>query len=164
MRYFLTSFLIILLVSTALAQRTNTSHKGSRLFPGHLDISISLNNDTIRYELFNHWYSWSYAELRQLSIPTSELENWNLNDSIRITQLKSGNFKLIDSRYHIHRTIKHRKICATPETMRKISFAYEVSQANNLRHYTLFERTDLQLSEQDFRTLVISNLNEQKKE
>ena len=87
-----------------------------------------------------------------------------MNDSIRITQLKSGNYKLVDSRYNIHRTIKHRKICATQETMRKISFAYEVSQANNLGHYALFERTDLQLSEPDFQALVLSNLNEQKKE
>ncbi len=152
------------MVSTALAQRTYTSHKGSRFFPGHLDISITVENDTILYELFNHWYSLSYAELRQLSIPTSELDKWNLNDSIRITASNSRNFKLIDKRYNVRRTIKHRNICASTETMRKISFAYEISQANDLRDYALFERTDLQLSEQDFRARVLSNLNGKKKE
>ncbi|MEQ8364785.1 MAG: hypothetical protein RH948_18065 [Cyclobacteriaceae bacterium] len=151
-------------MSNAIAQQTNTSHKGSRLFPGHMDISISENNDTIRYELFNHWYSWSYAELRQMSIATSELENWNQDDSLRITRLKSGNFKLKDRRYKLNRTIKHRKICASTETMRKISFAYKISKKNGLGHLALYDRTDLQLSEHEFQELVLSNLSETKKE
>lgn len=164
MRHLLIAIFIILFASTVSAQRANTSHKGLRFFPGHLDISITENDDTVRYELFNHWYSWSYAELRQISIPTSEVENWNQNDSLNITLHKSGNFKLRDKRYKLNRKIKHGTICTSTENMRKISFAYRISKMNGLGHLELYEHTDLKLTEEEFQELVLTNLNEIEKE
>ncbi|WP_410877852.1 hypothetical protein [Myroides sp. DW712] len=50
-----------------------TSHKGPKFLPGHYDITITVHNDTLKYELFNHWYSRSYAQLRNVSIPLSDI-------------------------------------------------------------------------------------------
>jgi hypothetical protein len=97
-----------------------TLHVKTQNFSLSIFISVSVNNDTIRYELFNHWYALSYAEIRQISIPVSELEQWNQNDSIRIEILKTDNIKLQDNRYNLNRKIKHKNLCVSTEIMRKI--------------------------------------------
>jgi len=42
--------------------------------------------------------------------------------------------------------------------MRKISYAFEIAQDNNLKHYKLYKSADLQLSEAAFRAKVKENL------
>ncbi|MFN2430474.1 MAG: hypothetical protein ABR574_10690, partial [Cryomorphaceae bacterium] len=145
-------------------QETYTSRKGPKFFPSHLDIAITVDSNQIRYELFDHWYSWSYAELRQITIPLDSLEMLNnQNDSITI-ELLNNKIKLIDKRYRLKRKIKHRNLCASPETIRKISFAYEVSsKQEDLRHFELYEREDLELNEKEFKELVMKNLKEKRK-
>jgi hypothetical protein len=143
------------------AQETFTSRKGSKFFPGHLDIVITLDSNKLRYELFNHWYSRSYAELRQLTIQLDSLEMFNNgNDSIKI-ELQNNKVKLIDKKYSLKRKIKHRRLCASTETMRKISFAYKVSSRHEgVRHFALYEPEDLNLSEKEFEQVVLKNLKE----
>lgn len=156
---FLLAFQII-----SYGQDIYTSRYGSKFFPGHLDIVITIDSNNVRYELFNHWYSGSYAELRQMTIPLDNLEKYNLsNDSISIKFLDKK-IHLTDKRYNLNRKIRHRTLCISPTNMRKISYAYKVSSGfENIRHYDLYKWDDLNLNEDDFKKKVIENLDEIKK-
>lgn len=131
-----------------------TSRKGPKFLPGHLDMIITIKNDTLKYELFHHWYSRSYAQMRSLEIPLSDLHK---TDSIAFKFVKNG-IRLTDKKWGIAKKVKHKKHCNSLADMRKISYAYEITQRNNLKHYNLFKYTDLQLSETEFRAKVNENL------
>jgi len=64
MKIKLTILLLTLVHLNSYSQDTFTSRKGFKFFPGHLDVVITVNDSNVRYELFHHWYSLSYAELR----------------------------------------------------------------------------------------------------
>ncbi len=164
MKITLTIIILTILQLNIYPQQTYTSRKGSKFFPGHLDISITVDNRCVRYELFNHWYSFSYAELRQIKIPLDSLDEFNQkNDSIKII-LEKGKIKLIDKKYQIFKKIKHKNLCASESTMRKISFAYEISRKQNgIRHFELYDREDLNLDEKSFKEKVMQNLKEKTK-
>lgn len=146
------------------SQDTYTSKKGSKFFPGHLDIVVTVDNTNVRYELFNHWYTLSYAELRQITIPLEHLNEFNQNnDSINI-ELHNGSVKLIDKKYGLSRKIRHKNLCASASTMRKISFAYKLSsEQKNFRHFDLYDSEDLNLDEAEFKKMVIEKLKEKTK-
>ena len=164
MKIKLTIIFLTLLQLNGYSQDTFTSRKGSKFFPGHLDIVITLDNKNVRYELFNHWYSLSYAEFRQITIPLDSLNEFNLNnDSIEIKLLK-GKVKLVDRKYRLSRKIKQKNLCASASTMRKISFAYKLSIGHkDLRHFELYEREDLKLDEEEFKKKVMEKLIEKTK-
>ncbi|MDL2309302.1 hypothetical protein LJC53_06940 [Bacteroidales bacterium OttesenSCG-928-C03] len=161
MRLLFLLFTIFLFNSFSFGQTatTYTSRIGSKFFPGHSDIVITIENDSVRYELFNHWYVSAYAELRQMKISLDSLESLNTNnDSIQI-KIYDNKIQLIDKKYGINKKIKDKKLCASPERMRKISFAYKISSNNeNVRHYELYTNDDLNLSETEFEKKVIENM------
>lgn len=164
MKIILTIIFIILIQLGSYSQDIFTSRKGSKFFPAHLDIVITVDNKNVRYELFNHWYSWSYAELRQITIPLNSLNEFNKkNDSIKI-KLHKGKVKLIDKKYRLSRKIRNRNLCASASTMRKISFAYKLSSEHeDIRHFELYEREDLNLDEEAFKKKVMQKLIEKTK-
>jgi hypothetical protein len=164
MKIKLTIIFLTLIQLSSYSQDTFTSRKGSKFFPGHLDVVITVDNKNVRYELFNHWYSLSYAELRQITIPLDSLNEFNQkNDSIKI-ELYKGKVKLTDKKYKLSRKIKHRNLCASPSTMRKISFAYKLSSEHkDIRHFELYEREDLNLDEEVFKKKVMEKLIEKTK-
>lgn len=151
--------LLLLISISSFSQKTFTSRKGTKFFPGHQDLAITVTDSTVRYELFNHWYVMSYAKLRQITISKDSLDFYgNSNDSLQI-KLSDKYVKLIDKRYKLNRKIKRTRLCVAPEIMRKISFAYSQSMKYDyIRHYELYEDEDLDLSEEDFRKIVIKNL------
>ncbi|HEY1045376.1 MAG TPA: hypothetical protein VGF79_02985 [Bacteroidia bacterium] len=157
------TFLIVLQISSY-SEEIFTSRKGSKFFPGHLEIVITVDSNNVRYELFNHWSSLSYAELRQITIPIDSLKEFNLkNDSIQIVIL-NGKVKLIDKKYQLSEKIKHKKLCASAPTMRKISFAYKLSsEHSNIKHYELYDNEDLKLDEEAFKKKVLERLKEKTK-
>jgi hypothetical protein len=164
MKIRLTIIFLTLLQLNSYSQDTFTSRKGSKFFPGHLDIVVTVDNKNVRYELFNHWYSLSYAELRQITIPLDSLNEFNQkNDSIKI-ELHNGRVKLVDKKYRLSRRIKHRNLCASTSTMRKISFAYNLSsKQKDMRHFELYDHEDLKLDEEVFKKKVIEKLKEKTK-
>jgi hypothetical protein len=164
MKIRLTIIFLTLLQLNSYSQDTFTSRKGSKIFPGHLEIVVTVDNKNVRYELFNHWYSLSYAELRQITIPLDSLNEFNQkNDSIKI-ELHNGRVKLVDKKYRLLRRIKHRNLCASASTMRKISFAYNLSsKQKDIRHFELYDHEDLKLDEEDFKKKVIEKLKEKTK-
>lgn len=164
MKIILSIMFLTLLQLYGFSQETFTSRKGAKFFPGHLDVVITVDSKNVRYELFNHWYSLSYAELRQITIPLDSLNEFNQkNDSLKI-EIRKGRVKLIDKKYQLSRKIYHRNLCASASTMRKISFAYKISsQQKNIRHFELYDREDLKLEEDEFRKKVIGKLKEKTK-
>lgn len=164
MKIKLTILLLILVHLNSYSQDTFTSRKGSKFFPRHLDVVITVDNKNVRYELFHHWYSLSYAELRQITIPLDSLNVFNQkNDSISI-EFHNGKVNLVDKKYRLSRKIKHKKMCASVSTMRKISFAYELStEHKNIRHFELYEPEDLNLDEEAFKKKVMEKLLEKTK-
>jgi hypothetical protein len=164
MKIILTLLFLILLQLSGYSQDTFTSRKGSKFFPEHLDIVITIDNKNVRYELFNHWYSLSYAELRQITIPLNSLNEFNQkNDSIKI-EFQKGKVKLVDKKYRLSRKIKHRNLCASVSTMRKISFAYKLSsKQKNIRHFELYDLEDLTLEKEEFKKKVMEKLKEKTK-
>jgi len=163
MKYFLITICLITFNLLGFGQENYTSRKGSKFFPGHLEISITIDKNELRYELFNHWYTGSYAELRQITINLDSLEKFNLsNDTIAIT-IFQNKVHLTDKKFRTNKNIKHRKLCTSVENMRKISYAYKVSSGyENIRHYDLYKSEDLNLSEDEFKKKVIENLNDKK--
>lgn len=153
--------LMLLFTISSFSQNTFTSRKGTKFFPGHQDMAITVTDSTVRYELFNHWYVMSYAELRQLTISKDSLDLFgNSNDTLQI-KLTDKYVKLIDKRYKLTRKVKRTRLCVSPETMRKISFAYSQSiKYDNIGPHGLYEDNDLDLSEEEFKKIVIKNLNE----
>lgn len=141
---------------TCRAQETHTGRKGSKLFPGHFDIVLTIEQDSVRYELFNHWYARSYSELRQVRLPL------NGTASLRV-EIHHGKVKLVDPEYGIAKRIKHSKLCATPRTMRNVSFAYKVAQSSrniHIHHYDLYKSADLELAEHEFQQKVAARFEE----
>lgn len=150
----------MLLLSTVVfgREKTFTSRKGSKFFPGHYDMQFTLEKDSLRYQLFNHWYSGCYAELRQFTIPISGLEKFNhQNDSLNFI-IRNNKVYVVDKKYGLKKHIKHRKLCADAERMRKISFANQLSKENNLKPNALYLYSDLKLEEDKFYSKVRSNL------
>ena len=159
------SFSIILTLYfsfTCFSQETFTETKGSRFFPGHLHMVMDVDSNEIHYQLFNHWYSWSYAQLRDIKIPISEFDKYGeQNDTLTIIVL-DNKVKLIDKRNKLDRKIRHQKLCASVATMRKISYANSIAeQHEDMMHFHLYEREDLDLSEEEFKNLVDHNLEEE---
>lgn len=147
---------------TGFSQETYTARKGSRLFPGHLHIVMDVDSNEIHYQLFNHWYTWSYAQLRDIKIPISELDKYGeSNDTLTIIVL-DNKVRLIDNKNRLNRKIKHQKLCASVETMRKISYANSIAEKyDDMMHYHLYEHENLELTEEEFKKLVNHNLEEE---
>ena len=127
---------------------------------------ISVDSNNIHYQLFNHWYSLSYAQDRDIIIPISELNKFNNeNDTLTIIIL-NNKIKLTDKRNKLDRKVKHQKLCASKETMRKISYAYSIVEKHedeDIMHFHLYEYGDLKLKEEEFKKLVDKNLEEELK-
>ncbi len=123
---------------------------------------ISVDSSEIHYQLFNHWYSLSYAQHRDIKIPSSELEKYGeQNDTLTITVL-DNKVKLIDKKNKLDRKIKHQKLCASVETMRKISYANSIAEKHeDMMHFHLYEHDDLKLTEEEFIKLIDKNLEEE---
>jgi hypothetical protein len=146
MKYTIIFICLISLNLIGFGQENYTSRIGSKFFPGHLDIVITIDTNVLRYELFNHWYTGSYAELRQISIKNDSLGEFDQSNDTISFKLHDNKIHLIDKRFGINKKIRHKKLCATPETMRKISYAYKVSSKNGkVRHYELYDLEDLKL-------------------
>ncbi|BDD08696.1 hypothetical protein FUAX_11280 [Fulvitalea axinellae] len=161
------SFSVIVCVFIAIncfSQETFTERKGSKFFPGHLHAVITVDSASIHYQLFNHWYTSAYTQYRDIKIPRNELGDFNSgNDTLSII-LYGNKVKLFDKRYNLNRKVKHQKLCASLEAMRKISYAVSISDNHqNIRHFHLFVPDDLNLLEESFRKLVNENLREIKK-
>ena len=135
--------------------QTYTGRKGLNL-PGHLDIAITIDDETLRYELFNHWYTDAYTELRQIIIPINDINKYN-SDSIAF-KINGNFFHLIDKKYNIDKRLKISKRNTSIEKMRKISYAYKIAKENGLKHYDLYKRKDLELNENEFYKKVNSTL------
>lgn len=147
---------------TSFSQETYTARKGSRFFPGHLHMVISVDSSEIHYQLFNHWYSLSYAQLRDIKIPSSELEKYGeQNDTLTIIVL-DNKVQLIDKKNKLDKKIKHQRLCASVETMRKISYANSIAEKHeDMIHFHLYEHDDLKLTEEEFIKLIDKNLEEE---
>lgn len=160
MKQFWISIALIITQLVTSGQDIYTSRKGSKFFPGHLDIAITVESNHLRYELFNHWYFGSYAELRQQTIPLDILNKLDIKiDSVNINILDKR-IQLIDKKFHINKKIRHRNLCTSNENMRKISYAYKVSSKyENVGHFELYKWEDLNLTEDDFKKMVNENLN-----
>ena len=147
---------------TSFSQETYTARKGSRFFPGHLHMVMKVDSTEIHYQLFNHWYSLSYAQYRDIKIPISELAKYGeQNDTLTIIIL-DNKIKLIDKKNKLNKKVKHQKVCASVETMRKISYANSIAEKQEvMMHFHLYEREDLGLTEEKFKKLVDKNLEEE---
>ena len=147
------------------SQETYSATKGPRFMPGHLHAVITIENKILHYHLFNHWYASSYRQYRDLKIPIEELAHFNeTNDTLTIT-ISQGKIKLIDRSYQFKKTIKQQKNCTSLATMRKIAYACQLADQNEqVRHFDLYDRQDLNLSESAFKILVNKNLKKKLKQ
>ncbi|WP_130736487.1 hypothetical protein [Flavobacterium sp. J27] len=155
-------FFFILFYNVILSQeQIYTSRKGLKFFPSHLEIVVTVSNETIKYELFNHWYSNSYVQLREVVVPLDSLTKFNKeNETIKI-KFEKNKIKIVDKKYKVSKKMKHTALCTSLDVMRKISYAYEISKAyKNIGHFVLYTTFDLKLSETDFKIKVDENLKE----
>lgn len=162
MKIVLSTILIVCFSLNGLSQKTYTARKGSRFFPGHLHVVISVDSNVVHYELFNHWYSWSYAQIRDIKVPINKLGSYNKqNDTLSIIVLENK-VKLVDKRNKLNRKVKHQRLCASIENMRKISYANSIAEKYvDMAHFHLYKHDDLDLLEEEFKKLVDRNLAEE---
>ena len=158
MKVRLIAFILTAFQLLTYGQNSFTARKGSKFFPGHFDIALTVDSNCVRYELFNHWYSGCYAELRQLKIQIDSLATFNQsNDTIEI-KLLGNKIQLKDKKFNISEKVKNTKLCTSPEKMRKISFAYKLASSNELGPQSLYSLEDLKLTELEFEKKVKNNL------
>jgi len=152
---YLLVFVFVTFQFSIYGQNLFTSKKGNIV---HLEIAITVDSNSLRYELFNHWYSDAFAEKRQITFSIDSLAKLNKSDSIFI-KIADNKIHLTDKRYRINKNIRHKKLCYSLENMRKISFAYKVStEHKNIRPKELYLNDDLNLSEEQFKNKVAENL------
>lgn len=152
-------YISLLLISlSSFSQEVYTAKKGSRLFPGHAHVIITVDTANIHYELFNHWYVWSYAQYRDITVSRNDLEAFNTNNDTLNLTITSNKVKLVDKKYRLKKKVKHQKLCASIPNMRKISYAVKITNDIDVRHFQLYEDNDLSLPEEEFKQLVDSNL------
>ncbi len=160
MRLFVTLILTFTLGQACLSQEIYTGRKGTRLLPGHLHIVMTVDSSNVRYELFNHWYSRAYAQLRDMTIPLDRLAAFNAQiDSINI-EVFNNYVRLTDKNAKIKKKIKHQYLCAFPDYMRKISFAYEITKPYKDIHFELYYPEELELPMSAFKPLMKERLKE----
>ncbi|MEQ8239519.1 MAG: hypothetical protein RIA69_09925 [Cyclobacteriaceae bacterium] len=149
---------------TSFSQEMFTARKGLRFFPGHLHTVISLDSSEIHYQLFNHWYNLSYAQLRDITIPINALGNYGVQNDTLSFIIQNRKMKLIDKRNKLNQKVKHQKRCASTEIMRKISYAHSMAERHeDMMHFHLYEQDDLKQSEEMFKKLVNKNFEEETK-
>lgn len=135
------------------AQQEFIGKKGLKIFPGHLHAVVTVTKDSLHYQLFNHWYSKSYEQLRDLKFSVSDLQYFTkTNDTLRVS-LENNVVKLNDIQFKLKRALKNKKLCTSVSEMRKIAYAYQISRehAPLIKHYQLFTPESLKLSEEDFK-------------
>lgn len=164
MKIIFSSILTLCFGLTGISQDTFTERKGTRFFPGHLHIVISVDSNEVHYQLFNHWYNLAYAQLRDLKIPIGDLAKYDeQNDTLTIIQL-DNKIKLLDKRNKLDRKIKHQPLCTSVATMRKIAYANSIAEKHeDMMHFHLYEHEDLELNEEEFKTRVNKNVEEELK-
>ena len=147
------------------SQRTFTAKKGIRWLPTHYHAVVSIDNDTVHYQLFNHWYSHSYAQYRDVIFPLNELPSIHQKyDSLSLT-ISADKVKVNDAKYKFKKRVRHQKLCASISTMRKVSFADSLAHGEEgMMHFHLYEDSVLKLPEDEFRRIVLTNFKELKKE
>ena len=153
MKFFVIGLVFFLSFNIYGQNQTYIGRKGPDL-PGHLDIVITVNNDSLRYELFCHWYTDSYDELRQITIPINNIDK---NDSL-VFKINEKSIHLIDKKYNIDKQLKISKRVVSAERMRKISYAQKIAEKIGLTHFNLYEWEDLKLNEEEFYKKVDANL------
>jgi hypothetical protein len=160
----LTVVFLLLLQFSSRAQETFSARKGPKFLPGHLHVVMTVDDKVVRYELFNHWYSRSYAAMRQMTVALDSLDAFNRGqDSVKI-ELQKNKIKLVDKRYRLSKNIKHTPLCASASDMRKISYAqkqaagHTLASGKTLMHFDLYNREDLKLSEAEFEQRVNENV------
>lgn len=151
MRLLLVPFAMIFTTSL-FAQDIYTARKGSKFFPGHWDIAVSVYKDSARYEVFNHWYARAYDQVRQITLPLH-----TPNDSIKI-EVKGNKIYLVDAGLKLNKKLRRDKDMPL-DMMRKIAFASQVAhQQKDIKHFDLYrDPEDLALPEEEFKALVLAN-------
>jgi hypothetical protein len=91
-------------------QDTLYAHKGLKALPGHFDIVIIHNKNSITYQLFNHYYTMSYVRFRNITVPIDSLIEFNKQDSINIV-IDKGQIYLKDKLFNISKKINKKKTC-----------------------------------------------------
>lgn len=139
-------------------ERVYTAGKGLKFVPGHLHAVVTVGEKSLRYELFDHWYSGMYIDRRQMVIPIEQLNEFGVkNDTLEILVLKNR-VHIRDKRFHLNKNIKQGGICASAGYMRKVSFAGRISEKHGLGPRALFNHDDLEkLTEDEFKAKVTSN-------
>lgn len=152
---------VVLIVSSGFSQKAYSAKKGPRFMPGHLHIVVEIENDTLRYQLFNHWYASSYKQLRDVRVAVNQLNTFN-SDTLSFYILENK-VKLMDREYKIKGAVKNQKLCASLDEMRKIAFAYSlIEKQKGLRHFDLYTQEDLSLPEAQFQSRVEEKFSEKR--
>lgn len=159
MRFALIALVLFSFHLLSFGQKIYTTNIYPRFLPGHLHIVVTIDRNFIRYELFNHWYSGRYAELRQVIINPDSLDLLNKSSDSLTIKILGDKVQVRDKRYGINKKFRNKNLCASPETMRKISFAYKLSSKNGLDSHALYTEDDLKLNEIEFGKKVIANLD-----
>lgn len=153
--------LVVLMVSSGFSQQVYSAKKGPKFMPGHLHTVVEIENDSLRYQLFNHWYASSYKQLRDVRVAVNQLNTFN-SDTLSIYILENS-VKLMDKEYKIKGAVKNQKLCASLDEMRKIAFAYSLTERQKgLRHFDLYTQEDLRLPEVQFKIRVEANFKKRK--
>lgn len=163
MRTILTATFFFFIYITSYGQELYSSRKGTKFFPGHLDIAVTVDEKNVRYEIYNHWYSGTYSQLRQIEIPIDSLESFNQNnDSISI-EISNNKVRLTDKMYNLDCRVRHRTLCNSTENMRKISYAVDLALQHSIGPHGLYSYEDLKLEEIEFKQKVLNNLSKKEK-
>jgi hypothetical protein len=155
MRLGLLIWLMALLPVYAIPQEIRIDHFGSKLIPGHYEIVLSIDENHVRYELFQHWYYQSYLKVRDLILSVNDSSGFSSeHDSVHVF-MKNKHIELIDARYRINKRVRKKAQRESVEVMRNSDFAYRLAENDEkVSFHELFESQDLNLPEEQFQQKV----------
>ncbi|MDH5381464.1 MAG: hypothetical protein OEW75_11460 [Cyclobacteriaceae bacterium] len=120
---------------------------------------ITKKNDSIRYELFNHWYSRSYSLLRDISVSVAQLPIQS--DSVGIHDM-GNKFLVKDKKNGLDKMAMGglNRSCYSINFMRNMSFAYSLSLKYKIGHHAFYDEIDWEQSQDAFQNLYMELVND----
>ncbi len=158
MKQILLMIIAVLFCQQIAAQNIYYGHWGSRLFPGHWDVFVTVSEDSIRYEAYNHAYTDWHIEKRKISIPVSDIDRYGTqNDTLQINiEEKRIHIKDGDLDLKLQSKVKAKgSLCR----IRKLAYADKVARENGIKDFwDLYSYENFELTEEEFYAKVDDNL------
>lgn len=152
MKNLLKLILILIPIFTIGQDIENGIYFGEKGFlPGSLTIILEINSDTVSYEIYNHYYTKGFYEIKKGELILSE-NLLNINDSIQISIKRNNSIVFNDKSLKLKKILRKNKNISHINYVRNLAFADKKSRLDtNINRWELYNNSsDLLLNPSEF--------------